>query len=124
MKHVLTILAVPELAEAVAFYDAAVGWPHAVDTPVYVEMQHPDGQRIGLYQRDSFAKNTGVVPEPPPDGTTATELYFHCDDVDATANCLAAAGAQLLSDAAPRPWGEVVAYFRGPCGNVLAVASK
>ncbi len=35
---------------------------------------------------------------------------------------LLAAGGRLLSALAPRPWGETVAYYADPDGNVIAVA--
>ena len=65
-RHVLTILAVRDLAASVAFYRAAFGWPSPVVTPVYVEFALPGGQRLGIYARDGFARNTGVLPMPAP----------------------------------------------------------
>lgn len=122
-RHVLTILAVPELAPAVAFYRAAFGFDVEVETPVYCELRMPGGQRLGLYQRDGFGRNTGAVPAAIPPGELAPcELYFHTDDVDAAAARLAGAGARLLSPRAVRPWGDEAAYFADPNGNVLVVA--
>lgn len=119
-EHVLTILAVPDLARAVAFYDTALGWPHTVDTAVYVELEQCE-QRLGLYQREGFAKNTNLLPVVIPDGAIApAELYFRAADLDATIAALERAGARLLSPRAPRPWGEDVAYFADPFGHVLA----
>lgn len=119
----LTILGVPELAPAVAFYRAAFAWPAVVETPVYVELSLPGGQRLGLYQRDSFAKNTGQVPVAIAAGQLAPcELYFFVDDLDAACARLVGAGARLLSARAPRPWGDEAAYFADLVGNVLVVA--
>ena len=49
-RHAITILAVRDLARAVAFYDAAFGWAHLVDTPAYVELAagEPGGACAGL----------------------------------------------------------------------------
>jgi len=41
---------------------------------------------------------------------------------DRVARFLEAAGARLLSAAAPRDWGDEAAYFADPDGNVLVVA--
>lgn len=122
-RHVLTILAVADLARSKRFYDAVFAWPRTVDVPVYAEHELPGGMRLGLYERMAFAHNTGQVPEPiPPGGLAPTELYFHAEDPEALAQKLAAAGARELSAFAPRPWGDEAAYFADPDGNVLVVA--
>lgn len=123
-RHVLTILAVHDVAAAAAFYDRAFGWTRAVDVPVYVEYALPGGARVGLYQREAFARNVGgVVPAAaPPGGLTGAELYFHVDDLDAAIARLAGAGARCLSERAARPWGDEAAYFADLDGTVLVVA--
>lgn len=123
VRHVLTILAVPQLPPAAEFYRAAFGFDVEVETPVYLELRVPGGQRLGLYQRDGFGRNTGAVPALIPQGELApVELYFFADDLDAAAARLAGAGARLLSPRAQRPWGDEAAYFADPFGNVLVVA--
>ncbi len=122
-RHILTILAVQDVPRARGLYDAAFGWPTDVDLPVYVEYVLPGDQRIGLYAREGFARNTGVVPAAMPPGAIApAELYLRVDDLPEAARRLTDAGARLLSAAAPRDWGDSVAYFSDLDGNVLAVA--
>lgn len=119
----LVVLAVADLPRAVAFYRRAFGWGQRVDAPVYAELALPGGMRLGLYQREAFARNTGQAPSPvPPGALSATELYLHPPDLPATQAALEAAGARLLAPLAPRDWGEEVAYFADPDGNVLALA--
>lgn len=123
-RHILTILAVADLERAARFYGEAFGWPVVVDVPVYVEMELPGGQRLGVYRREGFARNTGQMPQETPRGAiTGTEVYLRCADVDAAAARLERAGARLLSARASRPWGDDAAYFADPDGNVLVVAS-
>ena len=123
-RHVLTILAVADLAEAVAFYDRAFGWAKAVEVPVYVEYRLPGGQRLGLYQREGFARNTGVLPGRVGAGAiTATEIYLHVDDVEAAVAAVTAAGGRPLSGLSLRDWGERAAYFADPDGNVVVVST-
>jgi len=123
VAHILTILAVERLRESVDFYRAAFAWDTSVETPVYVEFTLPGGARIGLYEREAFARNTGRVPAKIADGELApTELYFHTADLDAAIPRLQAAGARTLSPLAPRPWGDDAAYFADPAGNVLVLA--
>lgn len=123
LRLVLLILAVRDLPRAVAFYRSVFGWPLRVEVPVYVELEMPGGQRLGLYQHEGFARNTGLPAAAPlPEHTTASELYFHTEELPATAERLAQAGARLLSPAALRPWGDEAAYFADPDGNVIVVA--
>lgn len=122
-RHILTILAVNDLERSRTFYNSAFGWPLRVDVPVYVEYALPGGQGLGLYRREGFARNTGLAPAAVPAGAiTATEIYLRVEDLPAAVATLGAAGARLLSPAAPRDWGDEAAYFADPDGNVLAVA--
>lgn len=122
-RHVLTILAVEHVATSVAFYRAAFGWTPAVETPVYVEFALASGQRIGLYEREGFGRNTGQTPAKIPSGELApTELYFHTDDIHAAIGRIKQAGARELSPLERRDWGDEAAYFADPSGNVLVLA--
>lgn len=119
----LVILAVHELSRATRFYAGVFGWTIAVAVPVYVEFALPEGMRLGLYQHDSFTKNTDAPATPRLAGhTTATELYLTVDDLDAAVARLAAADAPCRSPLAPRPWGDTAAYYEDPDGNVVVVA--
>lgn len=121
--HVLTILAVENLNASAAFYAAAFGWTATVETPVYVEFALPGGQRFGVYERHGFGRNVGQVPVKVGAGELApTELYLVVDDPVAAIARVQSAGARELSPWAARPWGDEVAYFADPSGNVLALA--
>jgi catechol 2,3-dioxygenase-like lactoylglutathione lyase family enzyme len=121
----LVIVAVGDLPRARGFYQTAFGWPAEVDLPVYVEFRLPAGMRLGLYAKEAFARNVGEIPHGIPSGSIATaELYLYPDDLDATAARLVAAGARPLSPLAQRDWGDEVAYFADPDGNVLALARR
>lgn len=122
-RHVLTIVAVRDLPVATRFYDGAFGWTKVVNEEVYVEYALPGGQRVGLYDRIPFGRNTGKVPGMVADGELApTELYLHVDDPEAAMRSLTGAGARPLSGLAPRAWGDAAAYFADPDGNVIVVA--
>jgi predicted enzyme related to lactoylglutathione lyase len=119
----LVIVAVGDLPRARAFYRSAFGWPAEVDLPIYVEFHLPAGMRLGLYAREAFARNVGEMPPGITAGSiTASELYLYPDDLEATAARLVAAGARRLSPLAQRDWGDEVAYFADPDGNVIALA--
>jgi len=122
-RHALTILAVRDLNVAVRFYKKAFGWDQIVAAPVYAEFALPGAMRFGLYQRESFAKNTGHLPVTTPAlAITPTELYFYVEQLDDAVATLLAAGARLLSGLSMRGWGEEAAYFADPDGNVIVIA--
>lgn len=121
----ITILAVDDLAVAAEFYRGVFGWPVRVEADVYVELGLPGGGALGLYEKRAFARNTFVAPTLPEHGqTSGTELYLRCDDLDGMIARLSASGARPLSPRQRRDWGDDVAYFADPAGNVLAVACR
>src|SRR5687768_16322480 len=110
LTHALTILAVRDVACARAFYDSVLAWEPSVETPVYVEWRHANGMRLGLYQRDGFARNVGKTPIAAPAGELhAAELYFYANDPSATLVRALAHGSLLFSSLAARDWGDEVA---------------
>ncbi len=123
--HDLTLLAVRDLRTAVDFYAGGLGWPRRVDTPVYVELGPPEGPGLGLYVRTSFVTNTGEpAARSPAEGTTSTELYLRCEDLDEAERRLREAGARLLAARSQKPWGDEATYFADPDGNVVVLARE
>ena len=121
--HALTILAVRDLAVSAAFYDGLFGWEKTVDVPVYVEYALPGGQRIGLYDREGFARNVGELPHATPPGSIGgCELYLYCPRPEELLDRIPALGGRLLSPVAERDWGDTVGYGADPDGHVLALA--
>lgn len=123
-QHLLTILAVRDLERASSFYRQAFpSWDATVEAPVYVEFALPGGQRVGVYQREGFARNTGVLPQDTdPGAITGTEIYLRCDDLEEAVGRVLHAGGRALAGPAPRDWGDEVAYLADPDGNVLALS--
>jgi catechol 2,3-dioxygenase-like lactoylglutathione lyase family enzyme len=124
MRLALVILAVEDLARSGAFYRSLTSWPVPIETPVYVELASPNGFRLGLYDRRSFGKNIGRVPEPIAGPVATTEVYLYVDDLDEIVRHAVTTGARLLDDARERPWGDRVAYFADPDGYVVALATR
>lgn len=124
-KLALVVLAVQDLERAGAFYEPLLGWSRTVDVPVYREYQAQDGLRFGLYRREGFARNTGRAPvalEPPT--ISGCELYLYVDRLEKLCDQALSLGAELLSPAAERPWGDRAAYLRTPEGHVLVLAER
>ncbi len=123
MKHVLTILAVSDFQKSLAFYRAAFDFKQTVDVPVYAEFELDDGRRIGIYARESFGMNTGIVPNKVGmNELSGAELYFFCDDPAKQCAKLVQAGAVELSAWQLRAWGDEAAYYRDPDGHVIVIA--
>ena len=122
-RHVLTIIAVADLARARRFYADAFGWLLQVDAPSYAEFALPGGTRFGVYERRGFARNTGQLPvETPAGALSPTELYFHVEDLIGAIDRVRRAGGRCLSELSAREWGDEAAYFADPDGNVLVLA--
>jgi len=117
----LVILAVEDRMLSLTFYREAFGWPLAEDAPAYAELAVPNGMRLGIYDRRGFGKNIGQQPRPT-GGVTCTELYLYVDDIDVASDRVMRAGARRLDASRARAWGDVVAYFSDPDGNVIALA--
>jgi uncharacterized protein len=123
VAHVLTILAVRDLAGAQRFYSGLLEWPVTVETGSYVELRHASGMRLGLYERNGFGRNVGRAPITVEGADLhAAELYFHADDPQAVADRAVSLGARLLSALAPRDWGDEVVYLADVDGHVVAIA--
>ncbi len=123
--HVLTVLAVTDVQRSVRFYEAAFGWPRRQDFPIYVELELPGGCGLAFYERGSFGINTGQVPAAVPDGDlTSTELYLRCENLEEATLRLQSAGARELRPRTRKDWGDDVAYFADPEGNVIALAKR
>jgi predicted enzyme related to lactoylglutathione lyase len=120
-KLSLVILAVEDRTLALTFYREAFGWPLAVDAPSYAELALPGGMRLGLYDRRGYGKNFGHQPRPT-GGVTCTELYLQVDDIETASDQLLHAGGRLLDQCRVRDWGDEVAYFSDPDGNIIALA--
>ncbi len=56
----------------------------------------------------------------PSDGPTGHELYFMCDDVDATVRDLRARGVEFIQDITDERWGRVT-RFRLPGGGEVGL---
>jgi len=94
----IVILGVADIPRALGFCRSVFGWTLEVETPVYVEFSLPDDMRLGLYQRDAFARNVNeAIHAIPAEALAPTELYLFPDDLEATAVRLHVAGARPLS---------------------------
>ncbi len=113
------ILYVSDLDVSIAFYRDVVGLPHRFTDAGYAEFG-TGATRFALYERRRAEWLTGRTVQPGP----AAEIVLVVDDVDACATRLAAAGADVLSGPADRPWGHRTVHVADPDGFVVEFAQE
>lgn len=114
------ILYVADLDRSVGFYRDVVGLPYKLTGDGYAELDG-GGIKLGLLERERAADLIGRQPGAPgPDG----EVLVLTDDVDADAERLRAAGVQILSGPADRPWGHRTLHVADPDGHVVELAQE
>jgi uncharacterized protein len=125
----LVTLCVDDLERAVRFYrdglglatDGIIGTEYEGGAVAFFELD--SGLRLGLWPRDSFARDAGIEREP----SSATDVVLahnvasqtEVDDVMAQAE---RAGATIVKPAAETFWGGYAGYFMDPDRHVWEVA--
>lgn len=125
MKFGYTIVYVPSVTEALAFYQQAFGFETRFlhDSNQYGELEtgatvlafatHAMGEMNldGKYQKVDGATPLGI------------ELAFVTPDVASAYAKAVAAGAIAIKPPAEKPWGQVVAYVRAKEGSLIELCS-
>ncbi|MBI5242405.1 MAG: VOC family protein [Elusimicrobia bacterium] len=106
------------------FYRDVVGLPIQADEGNFI--QFGTGQsHLAILARDVIGHIAGERGRVHPgDKGFRFELYFRVADAQAASLRLQKSGAVLVSALASRPWGDRVAYFLDPDGNLVAVADS
>jgi lactoylglutathione lyase len=119
MRFAATILYVPDVAAAVAFYTEAFGLEAGFMPPGggYGTLAG-DGGQLAFAQRDGVAESLGDEALAAPAGF---EVWIEADDVPGAVERAVAAGAELVREPERKPWGQVVAYVRDPNGTLVEI---
>jgi lactoylglutathione lyase len=126
MKFGYTIIYVPSVSDALAFYEKAFGFQ--------VRFLHESGQYGELESGSTtlaFASHAmgemnfgaNFVPVSASATPPGIELAFVTDDVPSAYAKAVAAGAVPLHAPAQKPWGQVVAYVRSLEGTLIELCS-
>ncbi len=125
MKLGYTIIYVPDVAQAVAFYQVGFGLTLRFITPEadYAEME--TGAATLSFASEVLAASHGFDFAPnraghPPAGI---EICLVTDDVPAAHARAVASGAIEVSAVKAKPWGQVVSYLRDPNGVLVELAT-
>ena len=126
MKLGYLILYVESVAAAVTFYEAAFGlskkFIHGLGQ--YAELD-TGTTTLAFAEHGLAAQNLpeGFIPLGSLKDPVGLELGFVTDDVPAAVAKAVAAGAVVLSEPKLKPWGQTVAFLRGPHGELLELCT-
>jgi lactoylglutathione lyase len=95
-----------------------LGVPFRFTDAGYAEFATEGSDSLSEQRRASWLVDRPVRPGP------AAEVVFVVPDVDAQANRLLAAGVELLSGPADRPWGHRTLHVGDPDGFVVELAQE
>lgn len=126
MKFGYTIVYVPSVSDALAFYERAFGFRTRFlhESGQYGELQSGSttlafaSNALGeMNLGSSFSPVSAEAPAP------GIELAFVTEDVPSAYAQAIAAGAVSLQAPAEKPWGQVVAYVRAREGTLVELCS-
>lgn len=115
-------LGVRDLATAVKFYEAGLGFPR-MESPPEVAFFTLNGSWLGLYSRNALAKDATVPPEGNGfEGFTLSHNVSSEEEVEVVMSQALAAGATLVKAAQKVFWGGYSGYFKDPDGHLWEIA--
>ncbi len=115
-------LGVRDLARAVRFYEAGLGFPR-MESPPEVAFFTLNGSWLGLYGRAALAADAGVPDDGSGfEGVTLAHNVGTEREVDAVVARAVAAGATLVKPPQKVFWGGYSGYFKDPDGHLWEVA--
>jgi lactoylglutathione lyase len=120
-QEMFPILSTPDLPRALAFYRDLLG--------ATVSFQFPPTGEPGYVGLDLGRSHLGIgAQDGASDGPDAKDqrfaLWVYCDDCDAAASKLRAAGVPVAEEPADQPWGERMATVTDPDGNRVIIATR
>lgn len=126
MRFGYTIIYVPDVERAVAFYEQAFGLERRFvhESGSYGELE-TGGTALAFASHEQAGSNlpggfTAIEPSAPPVGI---EVGLVTDDVGAAYERAVAAGATPLTPPYLKPWGQTVSYVRDLNGVLVEICS-
>ena len=118
----MVTLGVKDLATSIRFYKEGLGFP-LMESPPDVAFFTLNGAWLGLYNRESLAKDAAVQSEG--NGFNSFSLSHNVEteeEVDAIIKKAIKAGASITKEAQKASWGGYSGYFKDPDGHLWEVA--
>jgi lactoylglutathione lyase len=115
------ILFVSDLERSIDFYRDVIGLDFKLKGDGYAEFA-TKGTKFALFERAKLPELIGRDPDSEPPSEPRAEVVFVVPDVDAEADHLSRAGAEILSGPVDRPWGHRTVHVADPDGHVVEFA--
>ena len=121
------IIYVKDIDTCMEFYCQVLGfehmrqWPGKPETPSYVYLKLGDAG-LGLTRYDVAEEH--VEKNILLNANKQFELCLYADNVDLVCERLELQGVHMLVPPATKPWGQRVAYFEDPEGNVIHITGN
>ncbi len=124
MKNRISMVAlgVRDLNKSIEFYRDGLGLP-MLESPPGVAFFNLNGTWLGLSNRDSLAKDSGISPEG--NGYSGINLAHNVktkEEVTEVLDQAVKAGAKLIKTAQDADWGGFHGYFEDPDGHLWEIA--
>lgn len=125
MRFGYVILYVPDVAQAVAFYEAAFGlarrFVHA--SGAYAEMETGGTALAFASEELADGHGFGYRRTRPEDDAPSVEVALVTEDVAGAYRRADAAGARAVQEPQTKPWGQEVGYVRDLNGYLVEICS-
>lgn len=121
-----TIVYVPDVERALAFYSQAFGFERGFVSPDGSYGELVTGSTTLSFASEALGEEHfahGFLRHSIANPPFGTELAFTTGDVDATIAAALDAGAHLLVPAETKSWGQTVAWVRDPNGVLIEICT-
>lgn len=124
MFNVMTAscLLVENFAESLAFYKHILGLEVEFANENFFVKFNLNGTPLMLFDREAAAKL--LFPKEHMASGGGAILAFQVDDLQKTCAELKAKGVEIFEGPKATAWGQTVAYFKDPDGNIWEVAAR
>lgn len=126
LKFAYTIFYVPDVQEAISFYEKAFGFQRKFIAPENEYGELNTGDTTLSFCSIALAKThfpDGFLEPDPAKKPFGVEVAFVTDDVATVYNNAVAAGARSLAGPEKKPWGQTVAYVRDNNGYLIEICT-
>jgi lactoylglutathione lyase len=125
MKLAQTILYVPDVEQAAAFYESVFGLERDEVNAEGIYIALKTGETILAFAAAAWVAGNGIdfAPVRPQAQPPGIEISFWVEDVEATYRAAIDAGASAWHEPVAKPWGQTVSCVRDPNGFLVEISS-
>lgn len=126
MNAIQFILYVADQHKSKVFYSRVLNLDPVLDVPGMTEFQLSENCKLGLMPETGIAKILNdKTPHPSSgNGIPRCELYLYVSKIECYFSRAVASGGKIISEIAPRDWGDKAGYISDPDGHIIVFAEK